>query len=95
MVNKLKRILAMTTVVVIVLFIIATFVIACLDFPNKQAVLTSCILGTIFLPIMAWIFLWMHSIITRKKNIASFRSAEMEEIMQKADEIKAQQDSKE
>ena len=68
MVNKLKRILAMTTVVVIVLFIIATFVIACLDFPNKQAVLTSCILGTIFLPIMAWIFLWMHSILTRKKK---------------------------
>lgn len=84
----MKRILALVTVIIIMCFIIATFIIACLDFPGKETVFFGCILGVIFLPIFAWFFMWMYSVLTQKKNIASFRSEEMEETMRQADEIR-------
>lgn len=87
--NNIKRILALITVILIVCFVIATFIIACIDFPGKETVFFGCILGVIFLPIFAWLFLWMYSVLTNKKNIASFRSEEMEETMRKADEIRS------
>lgn len=87
--KNFKRILALITVILIVCFILATLVIAFLDFPNKDTVFFSCIIGIIVLPIMAWIIMWMYSVITNRKNIASFRSEEMEETMQKAEEIKS------
>ena len=86
--NNVKRILAMITVILIVCFILATLVIAFLDFPNKQTVFFSCMMGVIILPIVGWIILWMYGVLTNRKNVASFRSAEMEETMKKADEIK-------
>lgn len=90
--NNFKRILALITVVLIICAIIATLVVAFLDFPNKETVFFSCMMGIIFLPIMAWIIMWMYGVITRNKNIASFRSKEMEETMQKADIIKYEQE---
>lgn len=86
--NNFKRILALITVILIVLAILATLVIAFLDFPNKQTVFFSCMMCVIFLPIAAWFFMWMYSVLTNRKNIASFRSEEMEETMKKADEIR-------
>ena len=87
--KNFKRILALITVILIICLILATFVIAFLDFPNKNTVFFSCMIGTIVLPIMAWIIMWMYSVVTNRKNIASFRSEEMEETMQKAEEIKS------
>ena len=86
--NNIKRIVALITVILIVCFIIATFIIACIDFPGKETVFYGCIIGVIFLPIFSWIFLWMYSVLSNKKNIASFRSEEMEETMRQADEIR-------
>ncbi len=86
--KNIKRIAALLTVILIVGFIIATLVIAFLDFPNKQTVFLSCMAGVIILPIIAWIFLWIIGVLTNRKNIASFRSEEMEETMRQADEIR-------
>lgn len=86
--NKFKRVLALITVILIVCFIIATFVVACLDFPNKETVFFSCMMAVIVLPIIAWLLMWMYSVITNRKNIASYRSEEMEETMKQADEIR-------
>lgn len=88
MTQKLKRILALFCVIVIVLFIIAAFVVAIIDFPNKLVVFTGMAAGVVFLPIFAWIFIWMFGILTRKKTIASFRSEEMEKTMEQAEQIK-------
>ncbi len=89
--SNFKRILALITVILIVCFIVATLIIAFLDFPNKETVFFSCMMGVIFLPIAAWIIMWMYSVLTNRKNVASFRSEEMEETMRKADEIRIQQ----
>ncbi len=88
MAQKLKRILALIAVIAIFLLVIATFIVALLDFPNKMVVFTGMIAGIIFLPIFAWLLLWMIGILSKKKNIASFRSEEMEKTMAQAEEIK-------
>lgn len=89
--KKAKRILALFTVILIVGFILATFIMAFLDFPNKENVFFTCILCIIILPIIAWVLMWMFSAATNRKNVASFRSEEMEETMKKADEIRIKQ----
>jgi uncharacterized membrane protein len=86
--NNLKRIMALITVILIVCFVIATFIIACLDFPNKETVFFSCMIGLIVLPIIGWILMWISSTITGRKNVASYRTEEMEETMRQADEIR-------
>lgn len=89
--KKVKRILALVTVILIVGFILATLVIAFLDFPGKTTVFFTCMLCIIILPIIAWILMWMIGAATGHKNIASYRTEEMEKTMQKADEIRMKQ----
>lgn len=92
--QKLKRVFALATVILIVLLVIATFIVAILDFPNKMAIFTGLAAGMVFLPVMAWLFLWMFGLLTKKKNIASFRSEEMEQTLMQAEQIKEIQNEK-
>lgn len=94
MADKIKRFAALATVILIVLLILSVLVVAIIDFPNKLPVLVSLTAAMVILPIFAWIFLWILGAVTRKKNIASFRSAEMEETMEKAAQIKEQLNQK-
>ncbi len=91
----LKRILAIIGLILIALWIIATFVVALLSFPAKSIVFPILIFGCILLPIMLWIILWAVGSLTGKKNVASFRSDEMDEVLKKAEEIKYQDNKKE
>lgn len=86
--KKAKRILALIAVILIVGFILATFVMSFLDFPNKDTIFFTCMLCCIMLPIIAWILMWIFGAITGRKNVASYRSTEMEETMKKADAIR-------
>ena len=88
MAQKIKQIAALIPVIFMVLFIIATFIVSILDFPNKAPIFTALMSGVIFIPIFLWIFIWMIGILTKKKNIASFRSEEMEKTMEQAELIK-------
>ncbi len=86
--KNLKRVFALIAVALIVLLIVAAAVVAVLDFPNKTPVFASLFAAMVFLPIVAWIFLWLYGIITGKKTMASFRSEEMEKTMADAERIK-------
>ncbi len=90
-----KRVFAWIGLVVIALWITATVLIAILPIPNKTAIFTFFMIGCVVFPILMWIVLWGYSAITGKKNVASFRSAEMEETMRKADEIREQENREE
>lgn len=83
-----KRIAALATVILIVLLIIAALVVAFLDIPDKLPIFTGIAAGMVFLPIFAWLFLMFAGMLTGKKNIASFRSEEMEKTMAQAAQIK-------
>ncbi len=89
--KKAKQILALLTVILIVGFILATFVMAFLDFPNKENIFFTCVLCVIILPIIAWVLMWIIGAVTGRKNVASYRTEEMEETLKKADEIRFQQ----
>ena len=87
-----KRILAWVGIVIIALWLTATLLIAVLPIPNKAAIFPFFIIGCIVFPVFLWIAMWAYGAITGKKNVASFRTAEMEETMRKAEEIKAVQE---
>lgn len=89
--KKAKRILALVTVILIVGFILATFILAFLDFPGKTTIFFTCMLSIIILPIIAWVLMWMIGAATGRKNVASYRTKEMEETLQEADEIRIRQ----
>ena len=90
-----KRILAWVGIVIIALWLTATLLIAALPIPNKAAIFPFFIIGCIVFPVFLWIAMWAYGAITGKKNVASFRTAEMEETMRKADEIRNQEESEE
>ena len=83
-----KRIMAWIGLGLIGAWILATAVLAVLPVSGKENVFRFFMFGCIILPIFLWIFLWVYGALTGKKNVASFRSAEMEETMRKADEIR-------
>ena len=88
--NTLKRIGAIIGLSLIALWLIATVVTAFAPIPGKESIFPVMIAGCVIFPIMLWIILWLVSVITKKKNIASFRSEEMEETMRQADVIRAE-----
>lgn len=85
---KAKRIFAILGLVIIFSWIVFTVILAVTPFPGKEILFPIFAVGCIFLPILLWIILWMVSFLSGKKNIASFRSKEMEETMKKADKIR-------
>lgn len=55
-----KRILAILAVVILVGLYIATLVIALVDFPGSDRILTGFVLLDIALPVFLWILLYVH-----------------------------------
>ena len=92
--NTLKRIGAIIGLSLIALWLIATVVTAFAPIPGKESIFPVMIAGCVIFPITLWIILWLVSVITKKKNIASFRSEEMEETMRQADVIRAEMSMK-
>lgn len=93
--QTIKRIWAIIGLSLIALWLIATVVTAFAPIPGKESIFPVMIAGCVIFPIMLWIILWLVSVITKKKNIASFRSEEMEKTMRQADEIRAVMSMKE
>ncbi len=69
----MKRVLAVLALIVFAIWILAMVVLAVfpIDIPNKSTVFMFLTAGCIFFPIMIWMILWMISVVTGKKNIAS------------------------
>ena len=44
--------------------------------------------GCIIFPIFLWIAMWIYGAVTGRKNVASFRTEEMEETLRQAEEIR-------
>ena len=55
-----KRILAILAVVILVGLYITTLVIALVDFPGSDRILTGFVLLDIALPVFLWILLYVH-----------------------------------
>lgn len=65
-VEKTKRVIAMTTVVILGLMIVATLVVACLDFPGSDKVFMGLLLSDGVVPVFLWFFLYFYKKATEK-----------------------------
>ena len=57
--SNIKRKLALISIIVIVLMIIATLVVACVRFPGSDRVFIVLIGLDVFIPVLMWMFLYI------------------------------------
>ena len=81
----LKRILAIIGLIVIIGWIVATLALGILPIPMNTVLFPIFAAGCVILPILLWLLLWMISVVTGKKNIATFEvKKDDEETLSKA-----------
>lgn len=68
--NKPKQIAAIICIALLVFLYVATLVVSILDFPGSDRLFGACIIATIGLPILLWIFIWVYGRYTSKSTIA-------------------------
>ncbi|MCI9664066.1 MAG: hypothetical protein HFI46_09350 [Lachnospiraceae bacterium] len=55
-----KQIAAILCIVLLVLLYVATLVVALLDFPGSDRLFAACLMATVGLPILLWIYIWLY-----------------------------------
>ena len=63
-----KQIAALICVVILVFMYIITLIVACLDFSGSGRLFAACLLATIGLPILLWIYMWLYSKVKENSN---------------------------
>ncbi len=66
-----KQIAAIVCILLLVAMYVVTFIVACLDFPGWGRLFQACIVATIGLPILLWIYIGMYGWLQQKHTIAS------------------------
>lgn len=66
-----KQIAALICVILLIAMYVITLVVACLDFGDAGRLFAGCLLATIALPILLWIYIWLYGIYRDKHNMAS------------------------
>lgn len=66
-----RQIAALVCVILLAAMYLVTFLVACLDFPGWNKLFAGCLLMTIALPILLWLYIWLYGIYTRKHTMAS------------------------
>lgn len=64
--QKPKQIAAIICIILLVLLYVATLAVSLLDFPGSDRLFAACLMATIGLPILLWIFIWLYNKCTRK-----------------------------
>ncbi len=68
--RKPKQIAAILCIVLLVLLYIATLVVSLLDFPGSDRLFAACLVATVGLPILLWIYIWLFGKITENRSSA-------------------------
>lgn len=67
--TKSKQIAAILCIILLVLLYVATLVISLLDFPGSDKLFGACIIATIGLPILLWIYIWLFGKVTSRHTV--------------------------
>ena len=62
------QVAAMICVVLLVGMYVATLIVALLDFPGWDRLFQACLVATIGLPILLWIYIWLYQQIRERKE---------------------------
>ena len=95
-----KRIAALSAIILLVLMYLLTLVFAICKFPGSDVIFRCCIAATIIIPVISWFIIWMYGKFARKKTIATlFPNGPTEEEILEAriyeEEVKAHMEEKE
>ena len=66
--KKMKRLLALITVVMLVLLYAATLIFALIDSPWAFSMFKACIGMTIILPALLYIYFWIYKVLNKKPD---------------------------
>lgn len=66
--NKLKRILALITVIILVVLYAATLVFALIDSPWAFSMFKACIGMTVILPGLLYIYFWIYKVLNKDQK---------------------------
>lgn len=67
-----KQIAALLCVILLVGLYVFTLICALLNFEGWQRLFASCLVATIGLPILLWIYIWLYGKMKDRHTIASF-----------------------
>ena len=70
--SKAQRIAALICVILLAGLYLATLAVAIFDHESSGQWFLFCFLGTIIIPILTWIYIWMYGVLTNRHTIASF-----------------------
>lgn len=68
--RKPKQIAAIICIILLVLLYVATLVVSLLDFPGSDRLFAACLVATVGLPILLWIYIWLYGRLTQRSSIA-------------------------
>ena len=71
-----KQIFAIAGIVVLVLLYVVTLFAAIFDSSATHALFASCLLATMAVPLLIWIYTWMYGKLTNRSTFADFHPAE-------------------
>ena len=60
--NKIKRLLAIICIILLLGMYVITFVMSIVDDPNTMTIFRGCIALTIFIPVVAYIYICLHKL---------------------------------
>ncbi len=63
-----KQIAAIVCIVLLVGMYVATLIVALLDFPGADRLFQACLVATIGLPILLWIYIWLYQQVKKRKE---------------------------
>lgn len=63
-----KRIAAVICIALLVLLSLATLVTAFLDFPGSDRLFQGCLVASVSLPILFWIYIWLYGKVRERRD---------------------------
>lgn len=66
-----KQIAALICVFLLAAMYVITLIVACLDLKDAGRLFAGCLLMTVALPILLWIYIWLYGIYRDRHNMAS------------------------
>ncbi len=70
-IKRHKQIAAIIGIVFLVSMYLVTFVLALCRFDGAFELFMACLLCTLFIPILIWIYIWLYGMLTHKKTVAT------------------------
>ncbi len=68
--RKPKQIAAIICIILLVLLYVAALVVSLLDFPGSDKLFAACLIATVGLPILLWIYICLYGRLTQRSTIA-------------------------